>query len=156
MPQIDLDVLPRLEAKRAGALLRTAAEQGLDREHVAPARLAPRDSLELAQLLEGVDAHVRVRADADANPARAHLLDGEEAVAEVRLGRRARAHARACAGEEIELVAVRVRRVDDGRSLRQTPRAIEQLDRADAVLGQAFLDLARLLVRVDVQRQALA
>ena len=36
------------------------------------------------------------------------------------------------------------------------PVAVEQLDRAQAVLGEALLDLARLLVGVDVQRQARA
>ena len=80
-------------------------------------------------------------------------LDGEEAVAEVRLGRRAGAHA--CAGrrEQVELVAVRVRRVDDRRARRQAAARVEQLDRPQPVLGEALLDLARLLVGVDVQRQ---
>src|SRR5438132_406228 len=48
-----------------------------------------------------------------------------------------------------------MRRVDDRRPLRETAAALEQLDRADAVLGEALLDLARLLVRVDVERQPL-
>ena len=51
---------------------------------------------------------------------------------------------------------VRVRRVDDRRVGPETARSGEQLDRADAVLGEAFLDLARLLVGVDVQREAFA
>src|SRR2546423_8468458 len=56
-------------------------------------------------------------------------------------------------GEKVELMAVRVRRVDDGRAWSETTAGIEQLDRSQAVLGKAFLDLARLLVGVDVQRQ---
>ena len=79
-------------------------------------------------------------------------LDRRVAVAEVRLGRRAEADAGTGVGEEVELVRVGVRGVDDGRPRAETARAGEQLDRADAVLGEAFLDLARLLVGVDVER----
>ena len=50
--------------------------------------------------------------------------------------------------------AVGVRGVDDGRARAEAARAGEQLDRADAVLGEALLDLARLLVGVHVQRRA--
>ena len=50
---------------------------------------------------------------------------------------------------------VGVRRVDDGRARAEAAGAVEQLDRPDAVLGEALLDLARLLVGVDVQRQPL-
>ena len=81
-------------------------------------------------------------------------LDRQEAVAEVRLGRRA-AHTRAPASrEQVELGAVGVRRVDDGRVRAEAAGAVEQLDGPDAVLGEALLDLARLLVGVDVQRRA--
>ena len=45
--------------------------------------------------------------------------------------------------------------VHDRRALRETAGPIEQLDRPDAVFGEALLDLARLFVRVHVQRQAL-
>ncbi len=45
-------------------------------------------------------------------------------------------------------------RVDDRRSLGQAARPCEELDRTAAVLGEALLDLLRLLVGVDVQRQA--
>src|SRR4029453_5510472 len=50
---------------------------------------------------------------------------------------------------------VGVSRMDDGRVRPETARVREQLDRPQAVLVQALLDLARLLVRVDVQRQRL-
>lgn len=43
----------------------------------------------------------------------------------------------------------------DRRPLAEAAGSIEQLDRADAVLGKAFLDLARLFVRVHVERQPL-
>ena len=128
-------------------------EQIVHREDVAPARLAPRDALELAQLLERVDPHVRVRADADPDAALQEPLDRHEAVAEVRLGRRADADARAGLGEQVELVPVRVRGVDDRRARAEAAARVEQLDRAQPVLGEALLDLARLLVGVDVQRQ---
>src|SRR5207302_6075349 len=105
------------------------------------------------KLLERIDSHVRVRADADPDRPRADALDGEESVAEVGLRRRARAHARTRACEEVQLVAVRVRRVDDRRPRREAVGSLEELDRTEAVLGEALLDLARLFVRVDVQRQ---
>src|SRR5215211_8350943 len=48
-----------------------------------------------------------------------------------------------------------MRCVDDGRARSQATAPVEQLDRADAVLGHAFLDLPGLLVGVDVEWQAL-
>ena len=66
------------------------------------------------------------------------------------------ADGRARRGEEIELRPVGVRRVDDRRPLAETAGAGEKLDRTTAVLGEAFLDLLRLLVRVHVERKLLA
>ena len=57
--------------------------------------------------------------------------DRQEAVAEVRLGRRARADPRAGGGEQVELVAVGVRGVHDRRAGRQAALAVEQLDRPE-------------------------
>ena len=57
--------------------------------------------------------------------------------------------------KQIELGTVRVRGVHDRRPVGQAARAREELDRPTAVLGQALLDLLRLLVRVDVQWQLL-
>ena len=82
-----------------------------------------------------------------------HPRDGQEAVAEVRLGRRADADARSCRREQVELAAVGVGRVDDGRARAEAALAIEQLDRPEAVLGEAFVDLPRLFVGMDVERQ---
>ena len=81
--------------------------------------------------------------------------DRREPVAEVPLGRRADADARTCLGQEVELVVVGVGRMDDGGSWAQAARTPEKLDRPDAVLLDALVDLARLLVGVDVERQAL-
>ena len=97
---------------------------------------------------------VRVRADADRDAARADALGREEAVAEVRLRRRAGADRRAVRGEEVELSPVGVGRVHDRRPLGQAAGPREQLDRPAPVLGEALLDLFRLLVGVDVQREA--
>ena len=85
-----------------------------------------------------------------------HALDREEAVAEVRLGRRAGADRARRAPRAGRARRRRVRRVHDRRARAEAAGAREQLDRPHAVLGEALLDLARLLVRVDVQRQALA
>ena len=120
--EVDLDVGPRARAPAPRALVATEAQQLVDRDHVAASALPARDSFELAKLLERVDADVRVRADAERDPARAHALDRQEPVAEVRLGRRADADARARLGEQVELGAVRVRRVHDGRPLRRGSR----------------------------------
>ena len=48
-----------------------------------------------------------------------------------------------------------MRGMHDRRSVREAAGPIEQLDRPHAVFGEALLDLARLFVRVHVQRQAL-
>src|SRR5919204_4429765 len=114
MAEVHLEVVPAIEAEGACSLVRAVTEERVDREHVPPARLASRNPLELTELLERVDPDVRVGADADADRARADAFDGEEPVAEIRLGRRARADPRAGSREQIELVAVRVRRVDHG------------------------------------------
>ena len=81
------------------------------------------------------------------------LLDGEESVAEVRFRCQACADAGSRLGDEIELAIVRVRGMNDGGSRSEAPCAGEELDRANAVLLEALLDLARLLVGVDVEGQ---
>ena len=57
--------------------------------------------------------------------------------------------------EQVELAPVRMGRVHHRRVRPEAPGSLEQLDRAQPVLGEALLDLARLLVGVDVQPQAL-
>src|SRR5207302_5076186 len=130
---------------------RSEAEERFGCDDVPAARLTPRDPLQLAQLFERVDPDVRVRADADADVAGAHSLDGKEAVAEVRLRRRAGADPRARARDEVELGVVRMRRVHDGGAFEEATGPVEQLDRPHVVLGEALLDLTRLLVGVDAQ-----
>ena len=105
-------------------------------------------SLELAKLLERIDAHVRVRSDAEGNRPRADPFSRKEAVSEIGLGRRARADDASARGEQIKLGTVRMGCVDDGGPLAEAARSCKQLDRAAAVLCQALLDLARLLVGV--------
>ena len=119
------------------------------------ARLPARDALDLAQLLERVDPDVRVGADAERDPAVLDPRGREEAVAEVGLRRRAGADRRSRLGEQVELRAVGVGGVHDGRPRAEAAGAGEELDRPAAVLGEALLDLARLLAGVDVQRQLL-
>ncbi len=78
----------------------------------------------------------------------------QEAVAEIRLRRQTRAHPRAGLRDQVELVPVGVRGVHDRRARPEAAAVREQLDRPHAVLGDALLDLTRLLVGVHVQRQA--
>src|SRR3954468_24658391 len=144
--EVELDVSPALEPERRSAFVRAKAEEARHRHHVALPGAAAGDALQLAQLLEGVDPHVRVGADADADSAGAELLDRNEAVAEVRLGGGADTDPRTGLGDEVELVAVRMRGVDDGRVRAEAAGSRQQLDRPLPVLGDAFLDLAWLLV----------
>src|SRR5438477_9228314 len=116
MPGVDLDRRPGVEPECSSALVRADREQRLDGEDVAPAGLTARDAVELAQLLERIDAHIGVRADADADAAMQEALDRDEAVAEVRLRRRACADTCARLAEEVELGAVGVRRMHHRRA----------------------------------------
>ena len=144
---------------RASAAPSSAPKQSsaLGREDAAPARLPARDPLELAQLLERVDPDVRVGADAERDPAVRDPRRGEEAVAEDRLGRRAGADASRPTRRAGR--ARRRRRASRGRPScagRGSRCASSSSIGRHAVLGEALLDLARLLVGVDVQRQPLA
>ena len=153
MVEVDLRVRPALEPERGGALVRAEAEQRVGRDDIPAQRAPPRDAFELAKLFERVDAHVRVRADAHADAALTDLLDREEPVAEIGLGRRADADAGVGLSDEVELRFVRVGGMDDRRARTEAAALRKQLDRPDAVLLDALVDLARLLVGVDVQRQ---
>ena len=140
----------------ARALDRTDPEQLLGREDPSPARLTAGDALDLAELLERVDPHVGVGADAERDRSLANRGNPEKAVAEVGLGRRADADPRAGRREEVELLVARVRCMDDRRLRGEAARVGEELDRAASVLREALLDLAWLLVRMDVEGQLLA
>src|SRR5207253_11232082 len=72
--EIDAHVVPLLEAERPCTLIGAVAKQRVRREDVTPAGLAARDPFELAQFLEWIDAHIRIRADADADRPLAHAL----------------------------------------------------------------------------------
>src|SRR5207344_2993815 len=144
MPEVDLDLRPLVEAQRPRADVSAERVQLVGREHAASLRLAARDPLELAELLEGVDADVRVGADAERYRAPPNALGGQEAVAEVRLGGRTGADRRPGRRNEVELGAVGVGGVHDRRAAGQAADAIEELDRSAPVLRQALLDLLRL------------
>src|SRR6478735_3034076 len=74
--EADQHVVPLLEAERACTFVGAEAEQRLRGDDASPAGLTSRDSLELSQFLERIDADVRVGADADADGPRADALDG--------------------------------------------------------------------------------
>ena len=132
------------------------SSSSLHGDDVAAQLLPAGRALELAQLLERVDPDVRVGADRERDPALEEAGERREAVAEVGLGRGAEADAGAVLGEQVELARVGVRGVHDRRPRAEAARLGEELDRPQAVLGEALLDLARLLVGVDVEHEALA
>ncbi len=81
-------------------------------------------------------------------------LHRREAVAEVRLCRGADADPSPSLGDQVELDIARVCSVHDRGSRAEATRLRKQLDGSDAVLGDALLDLAGLLVGVDVEHEA--
>ena len=87
MLEVDLGVGPRFETERCGSLVGAYPKQCVGRDDVAALGRPARDPVELSELLERVDPHVRVRADADGDAAIEDALHGEVPVAEVRLGR---------------------------------------------------------------------
>jgi CDP-diacylglycerol--glycerol-3-phosphate 3-phosphatidyltransferase len=156
VPDIDFDRRPGVEPERSGALDGPDLQELLGRDDVAAKLLASRRAFQLTQLLERIDAHVRIRADAKRNPSRAQPLHRDEPVAEVGLRRRADADPRTGVPNEIQLVVARVGCVDDRRPRPEAAGALEQLDGPDAVLRETLLDLAGLLVRVDVEDEILS
>src|SRR5512133_1164963 len=156
MLEVDLDVGPTLQAERRRALVGSGAEEGGDRQDVPPQRPPARYALQLPQLLERVDPHVRVGADADPDSALADLFDRHEPVAEVCLSRRADADPGTRLCNQLELASVCMRGVHDRRVRTEAAGLREQLNRPEAVLRDALLDLARLLTGVYVQRKTLA
>src|SRR5919109_473119 len=151
MRKVDLDVAPGVEAKSGPPFVGAVAEQRLGADHIAPQLHAPRDPFELAKLLERVDARVRVGADTEADAPLTHAADREEAVAQVRLRGRTRADPRPGLGKQVELRVVGVRCVDDRRARAQTTGARQQLDKTNTMLGKTLLELAQLLVGVDIE-----
>src|SRR6185436_4984877 len=104
--EVDLDLTPRVESQSASAVRAADRPQRVRVEHAASAVLPPRDALQLAELLEGVDPNVRVTPDAERDPAVEHADRRDEAVAQVGLGRRAGADRRAAVPQQVELGAV--------------------------------------------------
>ena len=106
MVEVDLQIRPRVETERASALVGAEAEQPLGAEDTSPAGLAASDPLHLAQFLERVDPHVRVRPDAERDAAVLDPRGRKEPVGEFHyLGvDEARAAAAAAAEAGVELV----------------------------------------------------
>src|SRR3954453_13136063 len=111
MLEVYLDIRPPVESQGCGALVRAEAQERRDRHDVALPCAAPGDAFQLAQLFERVDAHVRVRADAEPDPALAELLHRPEAVAEVSFGRGTEAAARSGIFEQVDVPRVGMPRV---------------------------------------------
>src|SRR5215218_1835965 len=154
MLRVDLDLRPTLESECRGTFVRTEAQKRLGIADLASTCRASSRRLQLAELFQRVDSDIRVRAGADRDPTLTQALDGCKAVSEVGLGCGGEADAGARGGQQVELVVVGVRGMDDRRSRPEAAGPVEQLERTDAVVGKALLDLAGLLVRVDVEREA--
>ncbi len=154
--EFHFDLVPAVDPERRSARFRPDPQKLGGRDDVASKRLATGDALDLAELLERVDPDVRVRADADRDSSFLQPLDRQKSVAEVRLGRRAGADAGPRVTEQVELCVGGVRGVDDRRLRAEAARLCQELDRPAAVLGETLLDLAWLLVGMDVEDEILA
>ena len=156
--EVDRHLAGTLEAERGEPVLRDGSPQvaGLGQQRVAGAALAPRPGLQLAQLLEGIDDDVAVAADGQSHAGVAPAQRREVPVAEVALGRRAGGDDRAGVRHQRHVAVAHVDPVDDGRAVAEEPGAVQQLDRRAAVLGLALLQLARLLVGVNVAHEPCA
>ena len=115
MVEVDGDRGPVVEPERPSAAAGADGEELVGAESLAGHRLAPRDSGKLSELLERIDAHVRVGADAERDAALGQAADGSEPVTEIGLGRRTQADSRPDPGDKVKLVIVRVRGVNDRR-----------------------------------------
>ena len=143
---------------RASARRRRAPKrvQLLGREHAATTRLAARDALELAQLLEAGRC-------ARSSPSRCRA--GSPRVRMRSAGRKPSPRSASVVGQAQIVAPDEARRSSSAPSAcvacttvvrsREAAGPREQLDRAAAVLGEALLDLPRLLVGVDVERKPL-
>ena len=155
--------LRRLEPERAGAVHREALQQ-----RAAPGRPRPRRTSTFRRPRLAPRERPRSRApprrDRGACSSRRRRRPGRRApTAAPQAGSRRRGSPR-CSGRRRRSRrarpagrARRRRRGWRGRSScagRAAPQRVEQLDRAQAVLGERLVDLARLLVGVDVHRQA--
>ncbi len=157
MAEVELDRRRRpveAEARAAGGGERAPEVAARGEQAEARLALAAGAGLELARLLEGVDADLRVGADRDRDARRAVAQRREVAVAEVALGRRAADHRGAALAEQRDVALVDVDAVHDACRGAEEAGALEQLDRRAAVLGGALVELATLLARVDVADEA--
>jgi len=121
MLEVDRDLGPRFEAERGRAFVGPEAEERVRRYDVASSSASSCDPFQLAQLLERIDADIRVGADAEPDPALAELFDRREAVAEVGFGRQSEADPSAGIGDQIELMVVGMRGVDDRCARAEAP-----------------------------------
>src|SRR5262245_2378253 len=128
MLEVDLDLWPRVEPERARAVSRADRQQLPRLEHSAAPGCASSDALELAKLLERVDAHVGVRADRGPDAPLEESGRWSEAVSKIGLRRRAHAHGRPGGGDEIQLDLVCMRGVHDGRARGEAPGSLQELD----------------------------
>ena len=149
-----LGVLQTEAGPAVGHHLAPQVAAGGGQQGIAGMALAAGQGLQLAQLLERVDADLLVGADRQAHARVAVLQSRQVAVAEVALGGRAGDDERLRLGEPRDVGVVDPDRVHDARARAEEAGALQQLDRRAAVLGVDLGQLAPLLGGVDVAHEA--
>ena len=110
------------EAERGHAARRRRAEEPRRErarrivEHAPLAAHEPELQLERARLAQQVDLGERVRAEREPRAGRHEPVGGDDPIAQVPLGERARAHGRARRADRAHVIVVEVNRVDERRA----------------------------------------
>ena len=151
--EVDDRLGPGRQPERVGAVRTADREQLLVGDHPAATGLSAADPLELAQLLERIDSHVRVGADAQRDPPVDDARHRQEAVAEfASVVGQAQIRAPAAASRSSSAPSAWVACTTVVRSPRHPSRSRRAIGRSPCS-ARLLLDLPRLLVGVNVQRQ---
>jgi hypothetical protein len=160
MGEVDLDlrgaaarIEPGIEPQRRPARSdrrppQVAASGG--KQRVAGLPLAARERLHLTQFLKRVDPHLLIGPDRQPHAGIAIAQRGQDAIAEVALGRRTGDDDRPAHSKPVDVSVADMDGMHDRRPRAQETGAVQQLDRRAAVLGLALAELAPLLGSVDM------
>ena len=137
-------------ATRRASPQRCADRQAAGRVSTLRRRTCRRCDHSSMRISSNGDDGVRIAADGEASLRREVARRGKRPVAEIGLGRGREPRHCAPRRERVDLALGHVRRVHDAPTLVHFRMVEQPLDRPHAAPGEAFLDLARLLGRVDV------